>query len=558
VARRVDPPDSAALVERALRAVRRLPSVHKGEVSERLGERLDLAGRSRLLAFDAAQPGHSPRGWGGVVGRTALELARQLDDDDRDLVVDAYLHRLEEGGVLESWPPLTGLFPRLSAPPSPPWSLDDPILWLNSWIPAGDSYDTVIDIETATDDSPPADSADDEVFGDRDPERRIDDAEPIESEYTAQPSGQIEYGPEPEPEPEYEPEYAEAEVWYDHAGEPAGPGGLSEDMRDQIHLEEMVAAELGSSDDTLAQSRVDTEPAAADPAVVNLGFAERASRRVIRRSDRLRPDQDYWLWLEIGPQLEASIDDVPTSLPADLPEGTQLRVVVFPFPGELVVEPGASQGVLRLRRDGSAIVTTPVQPDLGPRGGRLFFPVRTPSTGGRHRVRVSIYAANVVVQSRVVSAVVRSEPGRGGLRSHFDYRLTRSLASMDLDGLKDHALSVLANDDSDGSHHFTFVGAHGIESSAHFSDSEIQDLITSTRAELRKIAWGTDQLWSGEPYQFAATASPADRLTRLAPALIRLAHRGYRTYDLLVDRLSGGTEQVDRLEDAIATPGMVQ
>ena len=468
------------LITLAVRSVHRVPAVNQGAVAERLGDRLDVPGRRRLLGLAVLHPQSSPRGWRGVFARTVRDLAAKADQAERSEAIDRLLDRADR------YPQLTapGLFPLLRSEPPPPWSAEEAVRWLNTWIPAGTGYDVVI--------------------------------EPPGEEAAARP-------------------------------------------------EDEAAAKSRVRPTTPPRPKIFTAPPPDIPAaVVNLGFAPvSAPARTIGRSGWLRPGQLYWFWVEVGPELADNIDAVPTRLPDDLAVGSLLRVVVFGFSGELRSDPAADTGVLQLQADGSAsVAATAGQPELESGSGllrrRLFFPVRTPSQEGVHRLRCSIYASNVLVQSWLVTAAVRQGPGNGGIRARGDYRLARSLSVGHLAGLQPHRLSILANSDADGTHRFTFVGEGGVKTYADFADDEVQDFITSTRAALRLCAWGTDRPWTGERYTFGTPAEGDQALSRLLSTLIPMARAGFRAYDALVDRFAGGVDQVAALEEAMARTGMIQ
>jgi hypothetical protein len=274
----------------------------------------------------------------------------------------------------------------------------------------------------------------------------------------------------------------------------------------------------------------------------------------------LAPSTKYVFWLEIGPPLLRSIDATPSDLPPDRVAGATLAVAVFPLGGALSVVPGADVGELRLVPEGSVEVAG-VAADVGPMetalaDRRLFFHVETGAEPGTGRLRCNIYLDRVLLQSRLVSAEVRSDGERleGALGSKLDYSLAPSLDPTLLAELEPHRLSVLANESADGSHDFYFFGERDFKNRASFDGEELQNLIDRARGALRRAAWGDDEEWSSaKPYRYEGF-----NLERLRTDLIQFARSGYRFYDAIVNRLAGGFDAVAPLAELMRQPGLVQ
>jgi hypothetical protein len=125
-----------------------------------------------------------------------------------------------------------------------------------------------------------------------------------------------------------------------------------------------------------------------------------------------------------------------------------------------------------------------------------------------------IYYEQLLVQSRLIQARVTSTPGpvKGALRSTLDYTLTHSFRSERLSSLTPYHLSVMLNDNGDGTHSFRFFGQRDIATYAHFDAAELQDLIRQARGALRLAGWGDEEEWKkGKHYRYGG---PQD-LTRL-------------------------------------------
>ena len=293
---------------------------------------------------------------------------------------------------------------------------------------------------------------------------------------------------------------------------------------------------------------------------VNTGFTSRTSpAELLDKTKPLTPEGDYYFCLGVGELVKGSIESTPTTLPEQLPVDAVLQVALYAFDGELEIDPQASVGLLRLQEDGSAAIER--QPGVkgsAPEAPWLLFPIKTPAHTGRMRLRCNIYYNQCLVQSRLVSAEVfpadqwtGTEPA---LVSELDYNLSQSMAASHLSGIQAHRLSLMINDNGNGTHGFRFFGKDEFKSDATIDGHELQGLIDYARSALRKTAWGDENPYSNQAYRYAG---PPD-LKRLREDIISLAVRGFRIYDQIINRLAGGAAQARKLSDLMDDRGMVQ
>jgi hypothetical protein len=314
--------------------------------------------------------------------------------------------------------------------------------------------------------------------------------------------------------------------------------------------------------------------------LVNTGFSRPVASRVpLNPEIPLRPGQAYYFWLEVGRRLPGAIDVTHVALPTELlPVEARLQVALFAFPGEIGITPGADVGELQILPDGSVLVARPTHRPKGLRQAkllkrRLFFPVTMPDQTGVFRLRLSLYCQQVLVQSHLVRVEVNADEkrlptGQGlapgpALETRVDYTLSASLRPEHLAGLKSHRLSLMLNDNGDGTHGFRFYGSEG---KSHFKDDatlpaeELQTHINKARNELRRVAWGDTSAWQDQPYLYADPPTEA----QFREDLVKLAKTGYRFYVDLISRLAGDGDpvQVRRarrdLETLMLKPGLVQ
>ena len=294
--------------------------------------------------------------------------------------------------------------------------------------------------------------------------------------------------------------------------------------------------------------------------VVNTGFTNRLEpTKLLDKFNALTPESDYYFCLGVGEVLAGSIEKTPTALPEQLPAQALLQVALFSYEGELEIDSQASVGLLRLQEGGSAtIVRQPGAQGMSQEAPWLLFPVHTPARTGCMHLRCSIYYEQCLVQSRMVSAQVfplgQWTGGEQALVSELDYNLSQSMAAGHLAGIKEHNLSLMINENTDGTHGFRFFGKDEFKNDATLDGLEVQGIINLARSALRKTAWGDENDFSNQSYRYTG---PPD-LNRLRDDIISLAIRGYRIYDQIINRLAGGKTQAQKLTELMDNRGLVQ
>ena len=298
--------------------------------------------------------------------------------------------------------------------------------------------------------------------------------------------------------------------------------------------------------------------------IVSTGFAlETQPAQPLISEMPLTPNVDYLFWFEVGERVEGSIEAVDINLPIDkLPPEARLHVVLFGFDRELILTPGADVGQIKIQPDGTVRVTKPAaQPDalagdeLMTR--RLFFPIRTPAQAGMYRLRCNIYYQQTLVQSRLVTAQVMSSLAQQvapALISEVDYTLSKLLNGHQLAEMGTNLLSLMLNDNGNGTHGFRFFGENEFKNDAAMGEGELADLIQSARGALRKAAWGDENEYNGQPYRYHGPFN----LDRLTDDLVRFAIRGYSFYDALINKLAGDSDKAWDLQGLMVKPGQVQ
>ena len=310
--------------------------------------------------------------------------------------------------------------------------------------------------------------------------------------------------------------------------------------------------------------------------IVSTGFAgPDPPYEALDPSTCLLADAEYRFWLEIGPESAThSIDEQPVALPADLPARARLTVALSAYTGELGLRASATHGVLELAEGGTAVVVEqPGGGSVAPGDRRLRFPVTAPTTSGPARLRCGIYHRGVLVQSRVVTAEIVTEPGgprvgRRALTSVVDYRLFRTLDAAPLGSLSEHRASLLLNADGAGTHGLRFVAMDGddvITRDVAIGEGALGDQIRMARSALRRISWGNTEEWvEGSTYRYG---SPLDQAAFTAD-LVTLASNGARFFQLLVEEVATAHPDAsglpdpylarDRVAEVLRRPGKVQ
>lgn len=310
-----------------------------------------------------------------------------------------------------------------------------------------------------------------------------------------------------------------------------------------------------------------TSSVGAEEPVVNTGFASFDDPgEPIDRFSPLTLGAEVYFWFEIGDPVEGSIDREKTSFRVDdLPPKARLHVALFFFEGELTLAGDAGDvGELELQTDRTVEVVTPVEVPPAVRGTdlpgrRLFFAVRAPAetTTGIGRLRCNVYYRQVLLQSHLVSArLVEGVPAsldQPALETVLDYKISDRLRAEQFTRIEEHRLSLMLNDNGDGTHGFRFFGGDGDEvykSDAAIPATELTTQIRTARAKLRLAAWGDEGEWNKQSYQYQGGLD----LVRLRRDLIELAKWGRRFYVDLVKKIvdGGAPEEVRREKKRLA------
>lgn len=338
------------------------------------------------------------------------------------------------------------------------------------------------------------------------------------------------------------------------------------------HGDDLVGAPPFEPDDTL-YFEPGADPALPPKPTINTGFASFENAGLpLSPTQPLLQRQRCYFWFEVSRQrLAGAIDLQPTALPVEhLPKEARLKVALFAYEGEIVLTAGQDVGEIQLQQNGLAAVTRPAAQPAGLSAEllqrRLFFAVKMPPRAGRFRLRCNIYCEQVLVQSHLVEVEVASQLQRllrgkrtsPALQTRVDFTLSKNLEGAQLEHLQPHRLSVLLNDNGNGTHGFRFFGAEGaseFKEDASIPGQELQNLITKAREALRMAAWGDSEPWqSGKKFKYDGSGE----LDQLKADLVKFAKRGYRFYDVVITRLAGGKEKARALQELMRRPGLVQ
>ena len=314
------------------------------------------------------------------------------------------------------------------------------------------------------------------------------------------------------------------------------------------------------------------EPERQRQQLISSGFTLPHQAAAISRDATLVAGMTYLYWFEISERsAPGAIDDpLHRELPLeDPPVGTPLTVALFAFPGQLEISPGEDVGEFVVAGDGSVrAVRQPLREmrDWPPEGNRLLFPVRAPDRPGRHMLRASLYCRQTLLQSRLIQAEVAVRPGRAAepLRSTVDYAVASTLDPAQLAAIKPLRLSILLNDNGDGTHGFRFLGEQDLKGDASLDALQLQDLGDRARRTYRRASWNSDDEWTPES-AYVYSKPPGSQ--RLGDDLIRMARAGYRLWSSLASTLSRAARLDERepsqspvrtLQDIMRKPGYVE
>ena len=364
--------------------------------------------------------------------------------------------------------------------------------------------------------------------------------------------------PEPTPVLDSSDVAVEPAVEYEHPSSEGAepefyPGTLAagDTETSPTYLDEIAELELTETEETKR--------------VVNTGFAPRDNPTAEISPDQpLAPETDYFFWLDVGVKREKSAEVTPSGISQAAP-GISLAVTLVGFEGGMQITTGADVGELYVQSNGSFKATQqPLKkdaPKFEGSDGTLLFPVRTPSDPGTALMRCNIYHGQILLQSRLVQVNVATESkAEYGFRSILDYKLSQQLDPVPMVELQPHRLSIMLNNNNDGTHSFHFFGADQNTTFKHddvrFNEGQLTGLIKIARGTLRLASWGNREEWKeGINYKYK------DRkldLNRLRNDLTNLARWGYEFYTRIIDKLAGSPEKVEALEQLMLKPGLVQ
>ena len=297
---------------------------------------------------------------------------------------------------------------------------------------------------------------------------------------------------------------------------------------------------------------------------VNTGFASQSAptELIENFNTPLAAGQPYYFWLQIGDLMAEGMAQEGIVLPTDkLPPEARLTIALFAFDDEIELT-GAEVGEIQLAPRGDILVTrradepTAVPPETLDR--RLYFGVRLMAGEAYGRLRCNIYYQNTLVQSHLVvvraSATSSAQPYRMMWHTS-DYTLSKSLDGEQLAAMGENILSVMVNDNGNGSHGFRFLGDQEFKNDATLGEGEIAQLLGWTRGALRKAAWGDENPYeSNKKYLYSNKLN----LKQLQSDLVSMAINGWRAYAGLAVRLAGSAPASFKLQDLMRKPGQVQ
>lgn len=307
---------------------------------------------------------------------------------------------------------------------------------------------------------------------------------------------------------------------------------------------------------------------------VNLVFAHaNAADKRLLPDEPLQCGRTYFFRLNIGAEDKNAIGP-GTQIDLDkLPEEAVLTVAIFGFEKELAIDPDRDVGELKIQKDGRVKVlrqpvgkmSIPLSPDA-PRDflkDYLLFPVTVPENEGTHRLRCNIYCSQVLVQSYVVSAHVKrsAAPVAEACSKKLDYVLSQSLRAGHLASLtkEPHTLSLMVNNNGDGTHSFRFFGGDGAErykDDAQVDGQQLAGFLLQARRAMHKVSWDDENEWKPDADLKYRYNNVDDFDTKkLARDLAYLARAGWRIYTGFISHL---TKPEDELKTLLADPGLVQ
>lgn len=300
--------------------------------------------------------------------------------------------------------------------------------------------------------------------------------------------------------------------------------------------------------------------------IVNTGFSSQTdAAQPLDKAVPLAPAQVYYFWFEVGPPMPGSIEVKPEPLMVEfLPSEARLKVALFAFEGEIEIIRGRDVGEIQVMKDGTVQVARQAElpKDISPNSDllrkRLFFPIRTPNKEGEFRLRCNIYYEQILVESRLIQVHISRSQARSEapmLRSTLEYSMSKALNPNYLVRMNPQTLSLMLNDNGDGTHCFRLFGVEDYKSDTCFDVRTLEGLIESARGALRQASWGDEDPWSSDkPYRYEETLNQK----RLRDDLVQFAIRGYRFWLRLTQKIAGGRPDVDRLVDLMSKPTVLE
>ena len=236
---------------------------------------------------------------------------------------------------------------------------------------------------------------------------------------------------------------------------------------------------------------------------VNTDFAsEQQPAQALDRKQALQPGQSYLFRLNVG-ELEAAttIEATPAQLP-DFITSQDVELVIVLFSESFVIE--QTTGVLKVPATGLTTVKTPASLPSGMEADaplaqeRLLFRVTAPAAEDRADLRVNMYCNGMLVQSRLVTAVIGAGTplnAAGLMRSAvLDFNLSPALAPSHLADIAPHKLSLMLNSNADGdTHAFRVLAQDGNElftNSSTMLPTQLADLLNQLRGAKVTITVG--------------------------------------------------------------------
>ena len=269
--------------------------------------------------------------------------------------------------------------------------------------------------------------------------------------------------------------------------------------------------------------------------IVNTGFSSiNDPGTALNKMVPLSPNNPHYFWFEVGSLLEGTIEVKPEPLNIELlPSGAKLTVALFSFNDEIKLTPGKDVGKIQIVNDGSVKVVNQVERPAGLSADqeildrRLFFPVQTPNRECQAHLRCNVYYEQILVESRLITAQISSSQkpiDTPALQSKREYTISKTLNPNNFALMQPQTLSVMLNDNGDGTHSFRMMGIQDFKESVSFNIQSLETLIGKARGALRKTSWGTEEPWTNEEYRYSGECDE----DKLREDFILLAVRGFR------------------------------